>query len=205
VAAGGSPTVTEMSEASYEFLKQKFADSPNVRIIYDADGSAPLRDGARYDVILLISVIHHIPDYIEAVTSLCDEVLRPGGTVVTFQDPLWYPRQTRWALTLSWGSYFIWRVTQGEIKRGLRTRWRRFKGIYDDSEPADLVEYHVVRQGVDDYALRDLFQARFVDVKVDKYFSAISPVLQSVGSKYFPYNMFGIVAHGHKDPNEPRT
>ncbi len=205
LAAGGTPTVTEMSEASFNHLGQKFRDVPGVRVMYDSDGSAPFRDGARYDVILLISVIHHIPDYIEAVSSLCDKLLRPGGIILTSQDPLWYPRQTRWARTLSAGSYLAWRVTQGEIKRGLRTRWRRFKGSYDDSEPSDLVEYHVVRSGVDDNALVSLFQARFADVEVCRYFSTQSPVLQSIGSKYFPYNTFGIVARRRGEPSQPLT
>ncbi len=151
LAAGGTPTITEMSKASFEFLTEKFCGVPRVRVVFDPDGNEPLRAGARYDVILLISVIHHIPDYVDAVTKLCDNVLRPGGTVVTFQDPVWYPRQKRWERAVSQGSYFTWRITQGEIRRGLATRWRRLRGVYDESEPSDLVEYHVVRQGVDDF------------------------------------------------------
>lgn len=198
LGAGGTPTVTEMSKASYDLLKRKFGSNPEVQVIYDADGCAALRGGMKFDVILMISVIHHIPDYIKAVTDLCDEVLRPGGIVVTFQDPLWYPRQSRWARILSWGSYFAWRVTQGNIKRGLSTRWRRLRGVYSDS-PADLVEYHVVRQGVDECALTELLQARFDDVEVDRYFSTHSPLLQAIGTRYFPSNTFGIVASGRKD------
>ncbi|MEB3980329.1 class I SAM-dependent methyltransferase [Mycobacterium sp. 663a-19] len=199
LGAGGTPTVTEMSKASFEFLEHKFAGQHNVTVIYDANGSAPLRVGSQFDVILLISVIHHIPDYIEAVTSLCDRVLRPGGAMVTFQDPLWYPRQTRTARVLSWGSYFAWRATQGEIKRGLKTRWRRLRGVYDESEPSDVVEYHVVRQGVDELALVDLLRERFDNVEIDRYFSTQSALLQAIGAKFFPDNTFGIVASGHKE------
>jgi SAM-dependent methyltransferase len=198
IGAGGTPTVTEMSKASYDFLKRKFGSNPEVQVIYDADGCTLLRDGMQFDVILMISVIHHIPDYIKTVTDLCDKVLRPGGILVTFQDPLWYPRLSRRARILSWGSYFAWRVTQGNFKRGLSTRWRRLRGIYDDS-PSDLVEYHVVRQGVDESALTELLQARFADVEVDRYFSTQSPLLHAIGAKYFPSNNFGIVASGRKD------
>jgi 2-polyprenyl-6-hydroxyphenyl methylase / 3-demethylubiquinone-9 3-methyltransferase len=194
--AGGTPTLTEMSTASFDFLKRKFDDTPEVRVIYDSDGNALLNDGAKFDVILLISVIHHIPDYVGAVSGLCDKVLRPGGIVLTFQDPLWYPRQTKLATMLSWGSYFVWRLGQGELRRGLRTRWRRLRRIYDESEPADMVEYHVVRQGVDESALLDLFSARFTDVKTDTYFSTPMPALQSLGARYFPDNTFGILAQG---------
>ena len=198
LAAGGAPTVTEMSKASYDVLTKKFKDVPHAVVLYDKDGSAPFRDGSQYDVILLISVIHHIPDYISLITRLCDTALRPGGAVVAFQDPLWYPRQTRWARLVDTGSYLAWRVTQGEFRRGLKTRWRRLRGIYDESEPSDLVEYHVVRQGVDDQALRDLFTARFNDVRVYTYFSTQSPVIQSIGAKWLPHNTFGMVATDHK-------
>jgi SAM-dependent methyltransferase len=194
--AGGTPTLTEMSTASFDFLKRKFGGTPEVRVIHDSDGSALLNDTAKFDVILLISVIHHIPDYVGAVSDLCDKVLRPEGIVLTSQDPLWYPRQSKLTTMLSWGSYFVWRLGQGELRRGLRTRWRRLRRIYDDSEPADMVEYHVVRKGVDESVLLDFFGTRFTDVKLDTYFSTPMPALQSFGARYFPSNTFGILAQG---------
>jgi SAM-dependent methyltransferase len=196
--AGGAPTLTEMSTASFDFLKRKFGSTPEVRVIHDGDGNALLNDGAKFDVILLISVIHHIPDYVGVVSDLCDNVLRPEGIVLTFQDPLWYARQSKLATMLSWGSYFVWRLGQGELRRGLRTRWRRLRRIYDESEPADMVEYHVVRKGVDESALLDLFGARFAAVELDTYFSTPMPALQSFGARCFPSNTFGILAQGHK-------
>lgn len=199
LAAGGTATVTEMSRASFDHLAERFRDSRDVRVIHDVDGNAAFEDGAQYDVILLISVIHHIPDYLGVITRLCDTVLRPGGSVVSFQDPLWYPRQKRWEHALSRAPYFAWRLTQGELRRGLASRWRRLRGIYSESEAADLVEYHVVRQGVDDFALRDLFRARFADVEVDRYFSTQSPQLQLLCENYVPPNTFGILARGYGD------
>jgi len=198
VGAGGTATVTEMSKPSCDFLSEKFRDTAGVRVLYDPDGNAALRDGALYDVLLFISVIHHIPDYLGSITSLCGSVLRPGGTVVTFQDPLWYPRQTRKARTLSQVSYFAWRVTQGEFRRGLKSRWRRLRGVYDENEPSDLVEYHVVRDGVDEERLERLFREHFSQVEIKRYFSTQSPLFQRLGDKHFPPNTFGIVASGHR-------
>lgn len=193
LAAGGTATVTEMSKPSYDYLTRKFDGDSRVQVVYDTDGSAPFELSAKVDVVLLISVIHHIPEYVEVISRLCDDVLRPGGGVVAFQDPLWYPRQSKPAMALSWGSYFAWRITQGELRRGFRTRWRRLRGTFDESEPSDLVEYHVVRDGVDDAELAKLFAPRFDHVAVTRYFSTQLPVLQSVGAKLFPPNTFGIV------------
>ena len=193
----GKATVTEMSKASFDYLTERFRDTSAVRVLYDIDGNAPFNEEAQYDVILLISVIHHIPDYLEVITRLCDSVLRPGGTVVTFQDPVWYPRQKRRERALSWAAYFAWRITQGEFRRGMATRFRRLRGVYSESNASDLVEYHVVRQGVDDVALADLFRARFAEVEVDRYFSTQSPQLQLICEKRLPPNTFGIVARHH--------
>jgi SAM-dependent methyltransferase len=200
--AGGAPTVTEMSRASFDFLEQKFSGIPEVRVLHDSNGSALLNGESQFDVILLISVIHHIPDYVGAVSALCGKVLRPGGIVLIFQDPLWYPRRGRLGRTLTWGCYFAWRLGQGELKRGLRTRWRRLRRIYEESEPSDMVEYHVVRQGVDEDALLDLFRARFTDVELDTYFSTAAPMLQAIGARYFPHNTFGILARGLKGTDQ---
>ncbi|MEY8014823.1 class I SAM-dependent methyltransferase [Mycobacterium servetii] len=198
IRAGGIPTVTEMSRTSFDFLRRKFSDSPDVCVRYDSDGTAWLDGETQFDLILLISVLHHIPDYLGVVAAQCDNALRPGGSVLTFQDPLWYPRQGKLSKVLSWGSYFAWRIGQGELKRGVRTRARRLRGIYDESEPSDMVEYHVVRQGVDERALIELLGARFAEVELDAYFSTPLPALQAVGAKYFPPNTFGILARGRK-------
>ncbi len=195
-AAGGEVTVTEMSAASADVLAERFRDDPAVKVIYDADGNASFETGKQYDLVLLIAVIHHVPDYVDLVSRLCDSVLRPGAVVITFADPLWYPRMTRWARIASWGTYFAWRLTQGKFRRGLATRWRRLRGVYSDSEPSDLVEYHVVRQGVDEIALQEVFRARFADVELDSYFSTGSARLQALGEKHLPPNNFGIVARG---------
>jgi SAM-dependent methyltransferase len=190
--AGGTAVITEMSKPSVEFLKRRFSTTAGVKVQFDSDGGEPFRLGEKFDLILLISVVHHIPDYLGTIARLCDEVLRDGGSILTFQDPIWYPRQSRWSRLSSTGMYLAWRITQGEFKRGLKTRMRRLTGKFNKSEPSDMVEYHVVRQGIDDLALRELLVSRFQDVEIDRYFSTQSPTFQAIGSKYLPDNTFGI-------------
>jgi hypothetical protein len=38
--------------------------------------------------------------------------------------------------------------------------------VYDDTQPSDLVGYHVVRDGVDEQAIEALLQPRFKDVEI---------------------------------------
>lgn len=192
VRAGGMVTVTEMSRPSTDLLTRRFAGADQVTILYDPDGREAFRQGGTYDLILLISVIHHIPDYLGLIEELIDTLLAEHGSVLTYQDPLWYPTQSRTAMATSWGSYFVWRLGQGEMRRGLKTRLRRLRGTYDDQEPSDLVEYHVIRDGVDQRALTRLFESRFESVSSEEYFSTQLPALQKVGSSLFPPNTFGI-------------
>ena len=63
-AMGAQVTVTEMSRPSLEHLEARFAYNPSVRLLYDADGEAAFPDDAEYDLVLCISVLHHIPDYL---------------------------------------------------------------------------------------------------------------------------------------------
>jgi SAM-dependent methyltransferase len=198
LAAGARVTVTEMSQSAAEYLQRKFADNPLVTIVYDKDGEEAFRRQHQYDVVLFISVLHHIPDYLGVVHRMTDELVRPGGAIVAYQDPLWYARQSRVAMVASWASYFAWRIMQGELKRGLGTRWRRLRGQLDESKAADMVEYHVVRDGVDDKALTTMLAKDFDEVEVDAYWSTISPALQTFGTGRFPPNTFGIVAVGRR-------
>src|SRR5664280_2414110 len=59
---------------------------------------------------------------------------------------------------------------------------------------SDMVEYHVVRQGVDDQALKSMLASNFDAVRIDAYWSTQSPALQALGAGRFPPNTFGIVA-----------
>lgn len=203
LVSGAQVTVTEMSRASVEYLQGKFADNPSVIIVYDKDGEAAFRLQRQYDVILFISVLHHIPDYLGLVLRMIDELVRPSGVIIAYQDPLWYPRQSRAARVLSQASYFAWRITQGDWKRGLDTRVRRLRGRIDDGNVSDMVEYHVVRQGVDDQGLKTLLASNFDAVQIDAYWSTQSPALQALGAGRFPPNTFGIVAVGRR-PDTPR-
>ncbi|WP_328859195.1 class I SAM-dependent methyltransferase [Williamsia herbipolensis] len=197
--AGAEVTVTEMSAPSYKHLAERYRDDDRVTVIHDSDGRRIFETDSKFDLILLISVIHHIPDYEDALASLMRDVVAADGDLLTFQDPLWYPRQRKSARALSVGSYFVWRLAQGNLRQGLRTRFRRLRGTYDDTEIADLVEYHVVRQGVDEEAIMRLARPLFETVQLTTYFSTQSIAMQRVGGARFPHNTFGITARRRVD------
>jgi SAM-dependent methyltransferase len=192
-ATGAEVTVTEMSRPSLELLQQRFKWNPKVRLLYDADGEAVLQDAARYDVVLCVSVLHHVPDYLGFVERLASRI-DEGGAFASFQDPLWYPRRSRLNMNADRWAYYAWRIGQGDLLRGVSTRVRRARKLYDETNEADMVEYHVVRQGVDDQGLADLLRDRFASVEPWTYWSTQLPLLQAVGSSTGAATTFGLVA-----------
>lgn len=192
-ATGAEVTVTEMSRPSLELLERRFAWNPRVRLLYDADGEAVLADSSRYDVVLCISVLHHVPDYlrfVDRLTSLIDV----GGAFASFQDPLWYPRRSKVNLGADRWAYYAWRIGQRNLWRGLGTRVRRARKVYDESSAADMVEYHVVRDGVDDVRLVDLLDQSFSEVQRWSYWSTQLPPLQALGTRTGAKTTFGLIA-----------
>lgn len=192
VAAGARVDVTEMSAPSAAVLRQRFRNNPNVTVVHDFEGKEIFRSEP-VDAVVCISVLHHIPDYLGAVGHLIQRIA-PGGGFFSAQDPLWYPRRSGLSMNLDRGAYLLWRLGQGELRRGLATRVRRLRGHYDETNEADMSEYHVVRQGVDEVALQKLLEPAFHDVEVQRYWSTQSGALQALGERFGPATTFGLFA-----------
>jgi 2-polyprenyl-6-hydroxyphenyl methylase / 3-demethylubiquinone-9 3-methyltransferase len=156
----------------------------------------------KFDIVTHVSMLHHIPDYAELLLASCARV-RPGGCLITFQDPLHYERMPRWHHIADRASYFAWRLSQGNYRRGLKTRWRRLRGVYSATETVDFDEYHVVRRGVDSELIVDLLREHFPHVKVVRYWSTYSPLLQLAGERVGISSSFGVLASGRKDNGQP--
>ena len=191
VAAGAEVTVTETSSASARLLAERFG--PQIRAIHDQSGKDILMSTDRYDLVALSSVLHHIPDYLSFIDGLC-QLVDTGGSFFTVADPLYYPRMSAWTHRADRLAYLTWRLFQGNYARGVATRLRRARGVYSDTESSDLVEYHVVRDGVDEVAVRDLLSSHFRDVETFSYWASQAPVLQWIGSKTPMVTDFGVVA-----------
>ena len=151
------------------------------------------KTGRRFDIVCASSFLHHIPDYLK-LCRVSAGLIRPGGVLFTFQDPLRYDTLgsgTHWFDRLS---YFAWRVFQGNYVRGIKTRLRRLSGVYRDDLAADTAEYHVVRSGIDQESIRRLLEAEGFTCEIKKYWSTQSAIFQRLGSKLGLLNTFAIIA-----------
>jgi len=193
--AGAQVTVTEVSRASAAALEASFGDRIEVR--YDATGEEILASEDRWDLAVMTAVLHHIPDYLAFLDRLAG-LIAPGGAIFTVADPMWYPRMPKLVHGAQRASYFSWRLLQGSYVRGLKTRWRRLRGVYVETEESDVVEYHVWRQGCDEEAIRDLLATRFGTVEVFPYWATQAPLLQRLGDKTSMVCDFGVQATGRR-------
>lgn len=196
LAAGFNATATEMSRPSLVELKTRFALNPGFCAVFDPDGSLGVLGTERFAVILCSSVLHHIPDYISAIRTTIRDHLLEEGAFVSLQDPIWYST-LRWKDTVgSRASYFIWRLGQGGYLRGAKTRLRRASGIYSPNEVADMVEYHVVRNGVDQTEILKNLDGVFESVRLIPYWSAHSAFFQMAGEHLGLRDTFAVIALG---------
>jgi SAM-dependent methyltransferase len=149
----------------------------------------------QYDAVCFVSMLHHIPDYLALLRDAL-KVVRPGGSFLTFQDPLRYDTMSSVHHRVDRLTYFAWRLGQGNLKRGIQTRLRRFRGVYSPEHVVDFEEYHVVRNGVDsDAIVRELTPA-FANVRTITYWSSLGSPWQTAGERLGLRNAFGILASG---------
>jgi SAM-dependent methyltransferase len=194
LAAGCHVTAVEMSRPSLARLAENFGANPNFKGVFDPDGTLS-EIGGEFSLILYVSVLHHIPDYLEALTQASSRLV-PGGALLSLQDPIWYPRQSKVSRGMNRAGYYAWRLPRGNWRRGIGAVMRRTRETLDEDNPSDMVEYHVVRNGVDESAIRDLLLKDFAAVQVIPYWSNQSGAVQWIGTRLRLRNTFGILATG---------
>jgi SAM-dependent methyltransferase len=191
-------TAVDSSEPMLEGLLEKARDHGLVPAVVVADALDFLESkGDDFDVVTHVSMLHHVPDYLSLLEHSTARV-KSGGSLLIFQDPLRYDRLAFPNHLLDRASYFAWRLGQGNLRRGLKTRWRRLRGVYSPTEVVDFEDYHVVRAGVDSEAIVALLDPSFSKVEVVRYWSTYSRALQRLGERLHLVSSFGLLASGRK-------
>jgi ubiquinone/menaquinone biosynthesis C-methylase UbiE len=146
-----------------------------------------------FDIIVLNSFLHHIPDYLELIRR-SSRILKKNGKIFTYQDPVKYSTLSFFESIISNTFYFLWRIFQGDVIRGVMRKLRRMRGVYLEDSIFDNAEYHVTRGGVDQFAIIELLKSNNFDTKIVYYFSTQNSILQKIGSALQIKNTFSILA-----------
>lgn len=152
-----------------------------------------LKEGGKFDVIVMNSVLHHIPDYLEVV-NLAMRSLSENGVFMSFQDPMWSSSISIRDTILTNATFFAWRVRRDDVLGGMWRRFKRLIGIYSATSKYDNTEYHGVRDGVNQIAIRELFVNVGFECRVIEYCSFQSGEFQLLGERLRVKNTFAIVA-----------
>lgn len=197
IKLGARVTAVDVSELQLETLAERNADFAERLTIECGEAAGTLarfrRDGRCFDVITAVSFLHHVPDYLAIVRAAVD-ILEPQGQLITFQDPMSFLSMRSRDRLISRVAYVAWRLGQPDAGGGFRRYLRRRRGVWLDDCPADNVEYHELRGGVDQSQIRALLEEHRFQVDIVCYFSAQSPFWQRVGDELRVRNKFALVA-----------
>ncbi len=126
---GREVVANDVSAACVRALRERFADHPNVRV-EDRD-LRTLELDERFDSVLMVNVLEHIADDVEALRGL-SRLLVPGGNVVVYVPAL---NGLYGALDQKIGHYrrySVWRLREVFREAGLEPvelRWVNFVAI----------------------------------------------------------------------------
>ncbi len=191
---GAKVVAVDISSSQLESLKAKCESFGDMLELRCEDINITLKDKReKYDIIVVNSFLHHVPDYIGMIGHIATN-LRPYGQFFSFQDPLRYNSVGNFTMAFSKLAYLSWRIFKGDVIGGLRRRIRRSRGIYLEDSVHDNTEYHVTRNGVDQDAIREFLREQGFDCNVMSYFSTQSRLFQPIGTLLGLKNAFAIIA-----------
>jgi len=189
---GARVTAVDISEYQLKHLHELCEPfSHNLELRHEDVWDALIHLG-HYDVVVANSFLHHVPDYLELIRRILTHI-EARGQFFSFQDPLRYDTISKASYMISSMSYFAWRIFQGNLWQGLRTRIRRLRGVYVVGSKEDDAEYHVTRNGVDQSAICSLLESNGFDCELIPYFSTQSATFQTLGSRLGLPNTFALI------------
>lgn len=191
---GAKVVAVDISNSQLDALKAKCEKYGDMLEVQCEDVNDTLKDKTeKYDIIVVNSFLHHIPDYLGLIREAV-ALLAPHGQFFSFQDPLRYDSVGKFTTMFSALAYFSWRVFKGDVIGGIKRRIRRSRGIYLEDSVYDNAEYHVTRNGVDQDAIRRLFEQLGFNVDIVAYFSTQSRLFQPIGDLLGLRNTFAVIA-----------
>jgi SAM-dependent methyltransferase len=201
---GAKVTAVDISRRQCDDLLAKCSRHIDRLEVRCEDVGDVLKDKSQqYDIVATNSFLHHVPDYLGLIEQSLD-LLAPGGQFFSFQDPMRYDSLGRFTYHFKNFSYLTWRLWRGDVIGGLKRRYRRSRGVYYEDLAEDHAEYHAMRNGVDQDAIRALVESRNFDCQIVPYFSTQSSLFQPIGAALGCKNLFGVVAKS-REPVARRT
>ena len=126
---GHDVVANDLSPSCVQALRERFADHPNVRV--DDSDLRVLDLQERFDSVLMVNVLEHIADDVEALQGL-SQLLVPGGNVVVYVPALNWLYGPNDKKVGHYRRYSVWRLREVFREAGLEPvelRWVNFLAI----------------------------------------------------------------------------
>lgn len=81
-----SVVAVDLSKEMLDELEKKAGANPKLKIANKPADLFLLDDESKYDLIVISSVLHHLPDYLKTISELLEK-LNPGGIFIIFHEP----------------------------------------------------------------------------------------------------------------------
>jgi len=191
---GAEVTAVDISRSQLDSLAKKAErHGEKLKILCEDVNDALKNRSETFDIIVVNSFLHHIPDFLGLIDESVN-LLSSNGQFFSFQDPLRYDSIGRFDKKFTDVAYYSWRVMKGDLIGGIKRKLRRNKGVYLEESMHDNAEYHVVRNGVDQDAIEKLFRERGFQCEIISYFSTQSGLFQPIGKALSVKNTFAVIA-----------
>lgn len=196
LAAGAEVHALDISPPRLALLREKCSEFSERLTTLCADVNAlDAYTCGPYDLIVASAFLHHVPDYKE-VLKKAGSLLTDDGQILIFQELLRYDTLACWERAFTQLAYYSWRVSQGDLISGLGRWIRRRLGYYRLASVEDNSDYHLVRGGMDQAALRERLENFGLKVREVRYFSTQNGWFQRLGQRLGVENTFALVATG---------
>ena len=118
---GAKVDAIDISESQLKKLKERCKKFDNMLEIHCKDINEALENkDEKYDIIVVNSFLHHVPDYLGLINE-CTNNLAPHGQFFSFQDPLRYDSLSQLTMTFSNFSYLLNPSAQNCLKTSLQS------------------------------------------------------------------------------------
>jgi ubiquinone/menaquinone biosynthesis C-methylase UbiE len=193
---GANVTAVDISQNQLRILTERCGGESKLDILcLDVLNALEMlfSSGKRFDIVVAHSFLHHIPDYLDLI-SQATKVLGPSGQFLSLADPLRFDSLGKFTRFYDKFAYLTWRVSKGDLFNGLRRHFRRRSGIFLNDCIEDNVEYHCVRNGVDQDAIQALFRSMGFECNIIRYYATQRNIWQQLGIRMGIKNLFAAFA-----------
>lgn len=181
---GYSVSAVDISPEMLDILNKKLGHEPNLTITASDADSFLKKNTQKYQLITSSSVLHHLPDYETSIVEMSKH-LTDNGYLLFFHEPTAH-RANLIEKLLRRVDFTLFHFVL--LYRGLYLKLKKAKLSYK------MADYHVTHGFDDDKVVKILEANNFEIIKIEKYITTQTKIMQKVFEILFPASTWSLLA-----------